>query len=216
MKAEKGSKHSFVLLRICASKVRIIQSAFILAAAAAALCGCSKGPDRYALREQAIALYEQQDYSGAIERLNDVLAASDGEVSELQLDVLEYRAECEIRTGDYASARDTYAALSELLDEGGDKERCKELLSELGALDKIKEAADLFNEGNYADAYDAFSEYAVLDGTITGQAATFNKAVCAEYMGEFEEAYRLLTEYIAHYPEDEAAKKEADFCRSRL
>ena len=181
-----------------------------------AICGCSKGPDKYELREQAIALYEQQDYQGAIEKLNEALTASDGQVSQLQLDILEYRGECEIRTGDYDAAKDTFTALSELLEESTEKERCRELKKELETLDNIRKAAELFNAGKYADAYDAFSEYAVLDGTITGQAATFNKAVCAEYIGEFEEAYKILTEYLAHFPEDEAARREANFCKSRM
>ena len=41
-------------------------------------------------------------------------------------------------------------------------------------------------------------------------------AVCAEYIGEYEEAYKILTEYLAHYPEDEAAGREANFCKSRM
>lgn len=192
-------------------------SCLALLALAGLLAGCKeKGPDKYELRDAAVAIYEQGDYEGAITAFNQALAASGGEVTELQYDILKYRAECEIRTGDYTAAKETYTALLELEPEGADHDSSEELLRQLGALDKIKEAADLFRSGKYADAYDAFEEYAVLDGTLTGRAAVYDRAVCAEYMGRYEEAYNILTEYLVKYPDDEAARKEANFCRSRL
>lgn len=181
----------------------------------AALTSCSKGPDKYELREEAITLYEQGDYAGAIKAFDQALDASDGQVSELQYDILKYRGECEIRIGDYTAAKTTYSALVELDKNSGDSQKAEALLSELGALDEIKKAADIFRTGNYADAYDAFSEYAVLDGTLTGRAAVYNKAVCAEYIGNFAEAYMLLSEYLEAYPDDAQAKRELEFCKTR-
>ena len=178
-------------------------------------CGCRKGPDKYEVRESAVALYNQGDYAGAITAFNEALEASGGEVTDLQYDILKYRAECEIRTGDYVAAKKTYGALVELDQESGDHERAAQILAELGALDEIKDAAELVKEGNYADAYDAFKAYAKLDGTLTGQAAVYNQAICAEYMGNYEEAYETLSRYLEMYPDDEAAKKEAEFCRTR-
>ncbi len=180
------------------------------------MSGCEKGPDKYELRDEAVAIYQQGDYAGAITAFNKALDASNGEVSELQYDILKYRAECEVRTGDYVAAKQTYSALMQLLEDDPDASRAASILEQLGALDKIKEASALIDEGKYLDAYDAFSEYAKLDGTLTGRAAVFNKAVCAEYLGRYEEALELFKEYLAKYPEDAAAKKEADFCQSRL
>lgn len=170
--------------------------------------------DKYALREQGIELYKNGDYDAAIEAFDKALDASDGQVSELQYDILKYRGECEIRTGDYTAAKESYTALYELCDDK-DKARIDEIYNELGALDKIKEAADMLKSGSYTEAYDAFSEYAVLDGSMTGRAAVYNKAVCAEYLGNFDEAYELLSRYIDMYPDDAEAKKEAEFCRTR-
>ena len=85
----------------------------------------------------------------------------------------------------------------------------------MALLDKIKDAAELVREGKYADAYDAFAVYAKLDGTLTGRAAVYNQAVCAEYMGNYQEAHEILSKYLEMYPDDEAAKKEAEFCRTR-
>ncbi len=195
---------------------RALVRALTVAAAALLVCGCEKGPDKYELRDAAVAVYQSGDYAGAITAFNEALDASKGEVSEFQYDILKYRAECEVRTGDYVAAKETYSALLELLDGEADAARAESILNQLGALDKIKEASALIDEGKYLDAYDAFSEYAVLDGTLTGRAAVFNKAVCTEYLGRYEEAYELFSEYLSEYPDDAAAKKEADFCKSRL
>lgn len=190
-----------------------IKYGMAITAAALMLTACG-GEDKYALREQGIELYNSGDYAAAIEVFDKALDASDGQVSELQYDILKYRGECEIRTGDYTAAKESYTALYELCDDK-DKARIDEIYNELGALDKIKEAADMLKSGSYTEAYDAFSEYAVLDGSMTGRAAVYNKAVCAEYLGNFDEAYELLSQYLDKYQDDAAAKKEAEFCRTR-
>ena len=190
-----------------------IKYVIAITAAALMLTACG-GEDKYALREQGIEFYNSGDYVAAIDAFDKALDASDGQVSELQYDILKYRGECEIRTGDYTAAKESYTALYELCDDK-DKARIDEIYNELGALDKIKEAADMLKSGSYTEAYDAFSEYAVLDGSMTGRAAVYNKAVCAEYLGNFVEAYELLSQYLDKYPDDEAAKKEAEFCRTR-
>mgnify|MGYP004468317563 FL=1 len=190
-----------------------IKYGMAITAAALMLTAC-QGEDKYALREQGIELYNSGNYAAAIEAFDKALDASDGQVSEFQYDILKYRGECEIRTGDYTAAKESYTALYELCDDK-DKARIDEIYNELGALDKIKEAADMLKSGSYTEAYDAFSEYAVLDGSMTGRAAVYNKAVCAEYLGNFDEAYELLSQYLDKYPDDAAAKKEAEFCRTR-
>ena len=195
-------------------RIRMTAAAAALGAAVI-FSACEKGPDKYEIRESAVALYQQGDYAGAITAFNEALEASGGEVTDLQYDILKYRAECEIRTGDYVAAKKTYSALVELEEESGDNGRAVQILGELGALDEIKDAAELVKEGKYADAYDAFAVYAKLDGTLTGRAAVYNQAVCAEHMGNYQEAYEILSKYLEMYPDDEAAKKEAEFCRTR-
>ena len=182
--------------------------------AAAVLTGCT-GADKYSFRDSGIELYNNGDYAGAIEQFDKALDASDGQVSELQYDILKYKGECEIRTGDYTAAKNSYTALYELCKDDPDIADIEKIYEQLGALDKIKEAADLLKAGSYTEAYDAFSEYAELDGSMTGRAAVYNKAVCAEYLGNFDEAYELLKAYTDMYPDDEAAVKEAEFCRTR-
>lgn len=182
---------------------------------AAAFTGCTSKPDKYALRDSGIEQYQNGDYAGAIESFNAALEASDGQVSELQLDILKYRGECEIRTGNYKAAKTTCEALKEVCRDEDDIAQAKRVYDELGALDTISKAVDLMADGSYSRAYELLDKHAELDGTLTGRAAVYNKAVCAENMGNFEEAYTLFTAYLAMYPDDEAAQKEAAFCRTR-
>ena len=62
-------------------------------------------------REQAIGFLNQGDYSAAVARFNEALTYSNGKYGEIEIDILRYRAEAEILTGDYRAAADTYELL---------------------------------------------------------------------------------------------------------
>lgn len=177
--------------------------------------GCSVKPDRYALRNEAVALYQQGDYSEALTRLDEALKASNGQVSDLQYDILKYKAECELRTGDYKNAKDSYNALLQLDEVSEDQAEYNKLIAQLDTLDAISSADNLFDAGEYRSAYDELQSYAALDGTLAGRIAWYNMAVCEEYLGKFNEAADLLSQYTEKFPDDADAKKEYEFCRSR-
>ena len=182
-----------------------------------AFSGCAdKGPDKYELRKEAVALFNSGDYEGALTKLNEALDASRGQVSELQYDILRYKAECQLRTGDISAARDSYNALLILDENAGNLEQYEGLLAELNALDEIEKSAELFEAGSYADAAEAYRQYAALDGTISGKTAWYNLAVCEEYSGNYEEAAELWRQYTDMYPDDESAAKEERFTISRV
>lgn len=185
--------------------------------AALVFSGCAdKGPDKYELRKEAVALFNAGDYEGALNKLNEALDASRGQVSELQYDILRYKAECQLRTGDISAARDSYNALLILDENAGNLEQYEGLLAELNALDEIEKSAELFEAGSYADAAEAYRQYAALDGTISGKTAWYNLAVCEEYSGNYEEAAELWRQYTDMYPDDESAAKEERFTISRV
>lgn len=200
---EKAHKNAHRLISIAA----VLMTALMLTACTA--------EDKYALREQGMELYKSGDYAAAIEAFDKAMEASDGQVSELQFDILKYRGESEIRLGDYAAAKESYNALYELCKDSTDYADIEQIYNELGALDKIQAAAELIKSGKYSEAYAALEKYAKADGTFTGAAAIYNRAVCAEYLGSFDEAYELFRQYLEVYPEDEGALKEAEFCRTR-
>ena len=190
----------------------IIFAVLIMTAMMLTACG---GEDKYALRDQGIELYNSGDYEGAAELFDKAMDASDGQVSELQFDILKYRGECEIRLGDYSAAKASYDALYELCKDDADYAEIEQVYNELSYLDKLQAAVKLMQSGSYSEAYEALGSYAKADGTFTGAAAMYNQAVCAEHLGNFEEAYALFSQYLGVYPDDESARKEAEFCRTR-
>lgn len=190
----------------------IIFAVLIMTAMMLIACG---GEDKYALRDQGIELYNSGDYEGAAELFDKAMDASDGQVSELQFDILKYRGECEIRLGDYSAAKASYDALYELCKDDADYAEIEQVYNELSSLDKLQAAVKLMQSGSYSEAYEALGSYAKADGTFTGAAAMYNQAVCAEHLGNFEEAYALFSQYLGVYPDDESARKEAEFCRTR-
>ena len=191
---------------------QIIFAVLIMTAMMLTACG---GEDKYALRDQGIELYNSGDYEGAAELFDKAMDASDGQVSELQFDILKYRGECEIRLGDYSAAKASYDALYELCKDDADYAEIEQVYNELSSLDKLQAAVKLMQSGSYSEAYEALGSYAKADGTFTGAAAMYNQAVCAEHLGNFEEAYALFSQYLGVYPDDESARKEAEFCRTR-
>lgn len=87
--------------------------------AACALCACGKDTrTEKELREQAIGFMQQGDYSAAVARFNEALTYSDGKYGKLEIDILKYRAEAEVLSGDYEAATETYELLRR---EDGDK-----------------------------------------------------------------------------------------------
>ena len=186
-----------------------------LAISGALLFSACSGKDVEELRSSAIEVFKSGDYAAAEQLFDEALSADYGRVSEVQLDILRYRAECELRQGKYGEAADTYEALLNADEIADNKEIYQELLSELGSLDSLSGISASIAEGSYQEAYDAAAELAALDGSLTGKLAWFNKAVSAEYLGNYEEAYELFNEYLKVYPDDAEAKKEADFLRTR-
>ncbi len=196
------------------TKLYSLAAALCILIAVSLFTACG-GADKYALREQGIKLYQSGDYAGAIDAFNEALSASDGQVSKLQYDILKYRGECELRLADYTAAKESYAALYELCKDDADSAETERIYNELSSLDGLSVALKLMEQGSYKAAYDRLSSYAAADGTVTGGVALYNKAVCAEHLGDFAEAYELFGQYTAQYPGDEDAIREEEFCRTR-
>ncbi len=199
------------------SAIKKINILFLPAAAALFLSACTGEANKYELREEAVALYNAGDYEGAVSKFDEALAASDGQVSELQIDILRYKAECQLRIGKLKDAKTSYEALMVLDEDNAEYvSHYNDILSELDALSGIEEAGRLFDAGSYEAAAQIYRQYAALDGTLSGKAAWYNLAAALEYMGEYGEAYELFSDYLNVYPDDEAAIKEAEFSRSRM
>lgn len=90
----------------------------IVLLAVLALAGCGKKTkEEKALREEGIALLDAGDYAGASEKFNAALALdTDQKAGNLEIDILRYRAEAEMKASDFSAAEKTYKQL--LADDG--------------------------------------------------------------------------------------------------
>ena len=179
------------------------------------LSGCGGSSKIEELREQAIASYNAGDFASAEAQLDEALSSEWGKVSDIQIDILRYRAECELMQGKFNEALDTYEALlaADVSEEAS--KSYENVIAELSNLDKLSAMVSDIEAGEYQKAYDEASLLADLEGSAIGRLSWFNKAVCAEHLGNYEEAYELFNEYLKVYPEDAEAKKELDFLRTR-
>ena len=178
------------------------------------LCACAS-KELYTIREEAIREYSLGNYENARILFDEALKNGGGEVSDIEFDILRYRAECELRTKRYAEAEKTYEILLELDPSEENKELYADLSAQFDRVKEINEAFRVMESGDYEKAYEAMREFADLGGDETGRLAWFNQAVCAEYLGNWEEAKSLMKEYLRAFPDDEEAKREYDFLRTR-
>ncbi len=107
-----------------------------------------------ALRDQALGFMDKGDYSAAVAFFDDALALSNGKVGELELDMLRYRAECEIILEDYEAAAHTYGLL---LQEDGERPEYMNLrtICLVRAGGDLEEALELYRKADGADSRSA-------------------------------------------------------------
>lgn len=104
-------------------------------------------------------------------------------------------------TGDYNYAANVYN--SYLAKNAGNAE----IYNQLGLCEMAR--------GEYQTALDAFQAGIQLGDSAMLQSLSFNEVAAYEYLGEYEQAYALLTQYLANYPDDGQAKREYDFLATR-
>lgn len=178
------------------------------------ITGCAS-KEMYSLRDEAIEKYNEGSYAEARLLFEEALSNGGGEVSEVEYDILRYKAECELRLKDYEAARDSYRILMKLDPSDENKELYYDLEEQFERVEEINKAFEVMASGDYEAAYKEMDRYASLGGDSSAALAWYNKAVCAEYLGNWEEAASLLKDYLAVYPDDEDARKEYNFARTR-
>ena len=70
-------------------------------------------------------------------------------------------------------------------------------------------------KGNYQSALNAFKAGLQIEDNPVMQALSFNEVVAYEYLEEYSQAASLLGNYLKNYPDDEVAKREYDFLKTR-
>ncbi len=74
----------------------------------------------------------------------------------------------------------------------------------------------LIKEGNYEEALSYIQKGLEYNEFSFNQALKRNEIIAYENLGDFEEAYARMTEYLALYPEDKEALEENEFLKTRL
>ena len=69
--------------------------------------------------------------------------------------------------------------------------------------------------GDYEAALTAFEEGMLVENCPCIQNLKFNQIVAYEYLGQFDKAKVLMESYLLTYPDDEEAKREYDFLKTR-
>lgn len=73
----------------------------------------------------------------------------------------------------------------------------------------------LMNQQKYEEAAATFEKGIAMGSSAYLQELRFNQIVAKEYMGNFSEAKTMIQEYLKTYPDDEKAKKENEFLKTR-
>jgi len=90
-------------------------------------------------------------------------------------------------------------------------------------LDEHPESAGIFNQlglckmksGEYEEALSAFRSAVNVENNGMDQVLAFNQIAAYEYTGNFKQAAVLMEDYLKKYPEDEEAKREYEFLKTR-
>lgn len=68
---------------------------------------------------------------------------------------------------------------------------------------------------NYEDALKAFEDAIAIQPNSIIRTVKFNEIVANEYLGRFDVAKSLMSDYLNNYPDDSAAKRENEFLMTR-
>ena len=135
--------------------------------------------------------------------------------------------------GDYEQARDRLSNLDSATDYGaalylgrtyealGDYNYASSIYA--GYVENDKDKAEIYNQlglcrmqmGEYEAARTAFQEAMKIEDNGMMQTLKFNEIVSYEYMKDYKTAAALMDSYLKSYPDDETAKREYEFLRTR-
>lgn len=144
--------------------------------------------------EKGRILYYMEDYNGAVSILESLSEAGDNGATL-------YLGKSYEALGDMNYAASLYEKYLQTDETNG------EVYNQLG-LCKV-------NMGEYETALSCFQKgIATGDGEVM-QELLFNEASAYEYVSDFSTAKTKFSEYLAKYPNDEAAKREYEFLKTR-
>lgn len=213
----------------------LLSKGILIVCMAAALSGCHESKEALDLRKQAVELINAGEYEQAVDMFNQALNNGDGFVDDFEKDILRYKAEAELRMGDYKAAVSSYETIIDV--EGESKEllgflaiarsRAGDIEGSIEALSRCGKTDTAINSGNIVAADliekgELDSAEAVLNGLLgfveedKAEALVYNLIVIREKRGDFAGALNALTDYAAKYGTNEDIDKEIAFLKSRI
>ena len=181
--------------------------------------------------DQMIRIYmalEEYGYKEAgMVYLQKVMAENEKSISDYDMGRMSYYM------GDYEKARDYLSKMDSSKDYGaalylgrtyealGDYNYASGIYAAYTENDQTK--AEIYNQlglcrmqmKEYTAALEAFQAAMNIEDNGMMQRLKFNEIVAYEYMGDFKTASALMNSYLKSYPDDETAKREYEFLRTR-
>lgn len=199
---DKMSEYSIIIKRISIGMMLVLM--LLLTA-----CSSKKVDE---LRLQGIEELQKAKYEKAVETFNEAMELSDGRVSELQFDILLYRAEAEYMSGDLEAAEKSLETLREV---NGDKDEYIKFQAQLDAKRLVKGATEALDAGDTEAAKEKIDAAEAL-GIRNDRELQFDKVVYLEKTAQWKEAYEEIKAYRNQYPDDKEAEREEKFLNTRV
>lgn len=175
------------------------------------LCSCSN-KKVLELRAYGIDYLENMNYEEALSYFNEAIKAGNGEVSSLQYDILQYKAECLFMLKKYQEAKNVYDTL---LTIDRFNKNYKEISEKLDLVSLLIDFKEYLNENKIEDAEKVLLKLKE-NGKEHEKSVLFNQAVLYEKKGEWKDALNAFNYYLNQYPGDENAMHEVEFINSEL
>lgn len=181
--------------------------------------------------DRLIAVYEVLDYFGFRQEgqayLRAALDAGDKQMSKYSIGRIyyylgEYQKAClALEEAKEGGGVESYLYLGRAYEATGDFNYASSVYN--GYLAKHEGNAELYNQlglcetarKDYQKALEAFQAGMRLENSGMMQTLSFNEIVAYEHLGQFEQAYVLINNYLKNYPDDEQARREYDFLSTR-
>lgn len=181
--------------------------------------------------DSLIAIYEVLDYFGFRQEgqayLRAALDAGDKQMSKYSIGRIyyylgEYQKAClALEEAKEGGGVESYLYLGRAYEATGDYNYASSVYNSY--LAKYEGNAELYNQlglcetarKDYQKALEAFQAGMRLENSGMMQTLSFNEIVTYERLGEFEQAYVLINNYLKNYPDDEQARREYDFLSTR-
>lgn len=175
------------------------------------LCSCTN-KKVMELRAYGIDYLENMNYEEALSYFDEAIKAGKGEVTSLQYDILQYKAECLFMLKRYDEAKKVYDTL--LTINKFDK-NYKEISEKLDLISLLISFKDALNNNNIEEAEKILLKLKE-NGKEHEKSVLFNQAVLYEKRGEWKDALNAFNYYLNQYPGDEDAMHEVEFINAEL